>query len=257
MKILSLGDTHGSEMTLKIANKYKNEVDHIVFHGDYCDSFNSKWPEQKEVLSNIISFKKDYKNVSILLGNHDMQYLGSSKCSGHQINFAKDINKFWNANFEHFNIVEYFDNYLFSHAGVSKEWVGQKGFNSVDDINEAFYNKKFELFNYVGPDRFGDNYNEGILWIRPKSLLLNMVEGYNQIVGHTEVGFDRLDDRVFSLRQFIEKDPSIYDYVNKDTVDLKIFLIDSSDRNVFCITDTEKQMVGLTMWEEEDNGSHE
>ena len=46
MKILSLGDTHGSEMTLKIANKYKNEVDHIVFHGDYCDSFNSKWPEQ-------------------------------------------------------------------------------------------------------------------------------------------------------------------------------------------------------------------
>lgn len=257
MKILSLGDTHGSDMTLKIANKYKNEVDHIIFHGDYCDSFYSVWGKQKEVLSDIIAFKKDYKNVSILLGNHDMQYLGYGKCSGRQEIFANDINIFFKENFEHFKIVEYFDNYLFSHAGVSKAWIEQMGFNSVDDINEAFYNRDFRKFEYVGPNIYGDNYNESCLWIRPRSLLLNLVEGYNQIVGHTEYSSDNLEDRVLSLRKFIERNPSLHDIVNKETIDLKVILIDSQDRNVFCITDTEKQNVGLTMWEEEDNGSHE
>lgn len=245
MKILSLGDTHGSEMTLKIANKYKNHVDHIVFHGDYCDSFYSEWPKQKEVLNDIISFKKDYKNVSLLLGNHDMQYLSFSRCSGNQFLFVEEINQFLNDNIEHFKIVEQFDNYLFSHAGVSKEWMSLKGFDSIESINEAFYNKNFKVFNYIGPDIYGDNYNEGVLWIRPRSLLLNMVEGFNQIVGHTEVGFEKLEQRIFSLGLLAKNDPSIHDYFDKDKMDLQVVLIDSKQRNIFCITDTEQKTVEL------------
>jgi hypothetical protein len=245
MKILSLGDTHGSEMTLKIANKYKNYVDHIVFHGDYCDSFYSEWPKQKEVLNDIISFKKDYKNVSLLLGNHDMQYLSFSRCSGNQFHFVEEINQFLNNNIEHFKIVEQFDNYLFSHAGVSKEWMKLKGFDSIESINEAFYNKNFKVFNYIGPDIYGDNYNEGVLWIRPRSLLFNMVEGFNQIVGHTEVGFEKLEQRIFNLELLSKEEPSICDYFDKDKMDLQVVLIDSKQRNIFCITDTEQKTVEL------------
>ena len=120
-----------------------------------------------------------------------------------------------------------------------------KGFDSIESINEAFYNKNFKVFNYIGPDIYGDNYNEGVLWIRPRSLLLNMVEGFNQIVGHTEVGFDKLEQRIFSLGLLAKNDPSIHDYFDKDKMDLQVVLIDSKQRNIFCITDTEQKTVEL------------
>jgi hypothetical protein len=57
---------------------------------------------------------------------------------------------------------------------------------NVNEINQLF-NERPDFFRWVGPDNYGNNANEGPLWIRPESLYKTSVKGYNQIVGHSEV----------------------------------------------------------------------
>ncbi|MCL2181084.1 MAG: hypothetical protein FWB83_08150 [Treponema sp.] len=59
------------------------------------------------------------------------------------------------------------------------------GIKDVNAINQLFKERP-NYFRWVGPDGFGNNANEGPLWIRPDALMKNCVEGYNQVAGHTE-----------------------------------------------------------------------
>jgi phosphotransferase system HPr-like phosphotransfer protein len=62
------------------------------------------------------------------------------------------------------------------------------GIKDIDEVNQLFKERP-SFFNWVGPDPYGNNTNEGPLWIRPASLFRTSVKGYNQIVGHTEVDY--------------------------------------------------------------------
>lgn len=265
MKILSVGDSHGSSMPLSIAKKYLSSVDKIVFEGDYVDSFNSKWETgQEENLNNILAFKKENPDKVVLLwGNHDFSYISDSNVSGHQQFHAMDIGEFFKKNFDLFDIVFIQDKWIFSHAGVSQAWLDDEmpsymriweneefetnldPIPSVYQIKDWFTNSPMR-FDHRSGDPCGDNKVEGCLWIRPASLLLNGVEGFNQVVGHTEFE-DKLDGRILITADCLSKNALIKTKEKFKNRDEKYVFVDSEKRNCYAIIDTSTNEVNINL----------
>ena len=256
MKILCVGDTHGSYIPLNIAKEKEPEVDKIVFLGDYVDSYENSWPTEQKVLEQIIEFKLQHDDkVVLLLGNHDIEYLKIShilcNTSGHQNKYHMFIKTFLEKYLDLFHIVYKEEDWLFSHAGVSTQWLQNPlGLNyryvedisqipknwDVKDINEAFVAKQYKYFEHNSEDPYGNDPGEGCLWIRPKALLTSSYP-CNQVVGHTELkspvaidnNFWKLPNRVVQLQH-------------------KIVFIDSPMRNTYAIIDTDENTVQVSDW---------
>ena len=186
MKIAIIPDIHGTTHW-RHAKKNIDNYDKIIFLGDYFDNWIPKWPEQMDNARNIITFKKDFpEKIDLCWANHDTSYYLNEKCSGYQFDHAKDIIEFFNKQKDLLNVVYIYDNWIFSHAGVSAQWMSCAGIKSPKEINRLFKERP-NFFKWVGPNGYGDNPNEGPLWIRPDSLTNNAVKNYNQAVGHTEL----------------------------------------------------------------------
>ena len=83
------------------------------------------------------------------------------------------------------------DKFMFTHAGVTKTFY-EDHFGDAEDIEQSIN----DLFRYK-PDSFrfrsginesntGDDVTQSPIWVRPRSLAEDMVEGYTHVVGHTE-----------------------------------------------------------------------
>lgn len=188
MKIQIVGDVHGTDFWKKAKEKV-NDYDKTIFLGDYFDSFDIGFWKQYRNIREILDFKKEHFDaVDLLYGNHDFAYLSRLFfCSGTQFSYYEKISSLFAYNKECFQIASIYKNYVFSHAGISKFWLINNGIE-LKDINNIDYKK----FGFVGPNNSGDNYDEGPLWIRPRSLLINSakpevneIDNFNQVVGHT------------------------------------------------------------------------
>ncbi|NJO64829.1 MAG: hypothetical protein HC836_43870 [Richelia sp. RM2_1_2] len=175
-----------------------NTFDKFVFIGDYFDSYNKfTGPEQLKNFNEIVDFKLSQPDkVVLLFGNHDYHYLKttSENYSGYQaaykIDFAETIHAALDKNalqmcFKH-------DTFLFSHAGVTKTWCGMHDvdLNNVEQsINDLFYYNPNRFRFTVGEnfDMYGDDVCQPPIWVRPRSLMRDKIDGYTQIVGHTTV----------------------------------------------------------------------
>jgi hypothetical protein len=189
MKIICVPDIHQSNHWRKLLEIDLSKIDKIVFLGDYFDCWENEWPGQGENFKDIIQFKKSTPDkIDVLFGNHDTSYLLDERCSGYQPHKAKIIKNMIENSLEFMQIIAVYENYIFSHGGVSCEWMRCAGIKDVNEINQLFKERP-DFFRWVGPDNYGDNANEGPLWIRPVSLHITSVKGYNQIVGHSEVNF--------------------------------------------------------------------
>lgn len=261
MKILAVGDTHGDETPLSIAKDHIDEVEKVIFHGDYADSFDSRWPQQKEVLEKILDFKfENSDKVDLLWGNHDHAYISDPHVSGHQNTFAHDMREFFLKYLPYFQIISVYDKWIFSHAGVSGIWMERylKNFADdgnlkteplkVDDINQVFAQKYWSVFDHLSLNPYGDSEEEGPLWIRPRALLHSGVTGYNQCVGHTEVVADASsDDRIISLDKIV-KGSARMQY--GENLYQKYVLIDSRARDIYAIIDTDTNEVTIERYKE-------
>jgi hypothetical protein len=185
MKIAILTDIHGTTYW-RYAQKIIDDYDKVIFLGDYFDNWIPKWPEQMDNACNIIAFKKQYpEKIDLCWANHDTSYYLNENCSGYQEEHAKDIKFFFNRHKDLLNVVYIYDNWIFSHAGISAKWMSCSGIKTPEEIN-ALFKERPNFFKWVGPNGYGDNPNEGPLWIRPPSLMKNAVKNYNQAVGHSE-----------------------------------------------------------------------
>ena len=208
MKTIVIGDVHGRSLWKQIVNQ--ENADRVIFIGDYFDSFDIKCENQITNFLDIIEYKKSSgKEVIMLVGNHDHHYfpeIGDTGTSGYQAIGRLQIGPVIDANREHLQMAYKMDDFLFSHAGVSSEWmddniVGWDVDNMVGRINELFHyqpNKfTFRSFKQYSNERtilsdgHGSNTYQTPIWIRPKAL---MNVNYNtlrtqviQIVGHTQV----------------------------------------------------------------------
>jgi hypothetical protein len=187
MKIICVPDIHQSDHWRKLLEIDLNTIDKVVFLGDYFDCWDNEWPLQGENFEDIIRFKKSVPDkIDVLFGNHDTSYFLNERCSGYQYHKAIDITEMIVNSMDFMQVVSVYDNYIFSHAGVSYKWMRCAGIKNINEINPLFIERP-NFFRWVGPDNYGNNSNEGPLWIRPASLYRTSVKGYHQIVGHTEV----------------------------------------------------------------------
>ena len=209
MKTIAIGDVHGRSLWKLIVNQ-EQDADRIVFIGDYFDSFDIKGEEQLNNFLDIIEFKKTTnKEVIMLIGNHDYHYfpeVGENGTSGYQSIFSYQIKPTIDANREHLQMAYQFDEYLFSHAGVSSAFMdsvfgndGWKVETMVEQLNEQFKYKpltfqfgsavSIKKMSYLDP--YGDNEEQSPIWIRPRSLMAANRETLRtqviQVVGHTAV----------------------------------------------------------------------
>ena len=106
------------------------------------------------------------------------------KYSGFQNYGYLDIQEALEENMDLLQPVYQSDDYLISHAGISKTFLKSLHTDNPLDINQKFKENRMCLaFN--GDNCYGDDVTQGCLWIRPNSLLKDALDDYKQIVGHT------------------------------------------------------------------------
>jgi hypothetical protein len=206
MKIVVLGDIHGRLCWKDIIEK--ENPDKVVFLGDYVTTHDGITVDQQlSNLENILKYKEDnFDKVILLRGNHDNQCLGYywAKCSGYNIKLEEYMSKdpFKERFLELTQWIYIYDDFIFSHAGVSIIWLeNEVERDYVNDSEEKSINLEVILnhINKMGPsesfgfipdnyfDRSGTSSTQSLTWIRPNSLINYMIPGYNQVVGHTPV----------------------------------------------------------------------
>ena len=198
-KLIALGDTHGRGIWQHIIQK--ENPDHVVFVGDYFDSFDIPYIDQMYNFKQIVNYKKTNPDkCTLLTGNHDVHYqrwaiTGFENYSGFQRAHTLDICQEFELNEDLFQMAYKMDNFLFTHAGVTKTWLEnmeiENDENMVDVINDyAKFKPQLFGFGIVGRkgyvDPYGDNVWQNPTWVRPRSLMKDSKDlGYIQVVGHT------------------------------------------------------------------------
>lgn len=197
-KILVLGDIHGHTSWEPIVKK--EDFDKVVFLGDYLDSFTVLPIDIARNFAHILNYKASMGDKCVLCyGNHDHSYWNGERCSGYKyqgyVNYMPLLEDAFNENM--FEIVHIEDDILFSHAGVSGYWLKEvAGFQDVRDITfekikELCPVAGLDILNWntaQGYDGYGNTISQSPIWIRPQSLLKSKIDGYRQIVGHTNMG---------------------------------------------------------------------
>ena len=139
-KILVVPDIHGETFWKGPVLKYIEQVDRIIFLGDYLDPYRDRWKEYSpqglfDNLMDIIDIKRDHMDKVVLLkGNHDQHYASetfrdmacASRCdtinwSLYNAVFVKNKDLFKLAHLEDVRGLPY----LFSHAGLTLNWINK------------------------------------------------------------------------------------------------------------------------------------
>ena len=209
MKLVAIGDIHGRDIWKEIVAK-EQDADRFVFVGDYFDSFTVKGPDQINNFLDIIEFKKQSKvPVILLLGNHDHHYypgIEDSGTSGYQTLLAPSIKHVVGDNKQYLQAAYQVGEFVFTHAGLSSEWLDDMvvgwDVDSLDaTVNDLFQyqpNKiayrSFKYYDYENNQAqlasgYGDEAFQGPLWIRPSALMRanrdTLRNQIIQVVGHT------------------------------------------------------------------------
>ena len=198
-KIVVIGDIHGHVSWKKII-ELNPDATEFVFIGDYFDSFSVSHVEQIYNYKEIIAWKEstDVK-VTMLIGNHDFHYMSDcgGRYGGYNVWHAPEIGELLKETKEHLQVAYQVDKFLFTHAGVSKEWYDTnfpEGGNIPEQINDLWRWDK-RSFNHTGMEMYGDDPGEGPMWIRPRALRSSMLdENIVQVVGHTHMRVIDYDD---------------------------------------------------------------
>ena len=206
MKLVAIGDIHGRDIWKQIIAK-EQDADEFVFVGDYFDSFTVKGADQINNFLDIIEFKKQSKvPVILLIGNHDYHYypgIEDSGTSGYQTLLAPSIKHVVGDNKQYLQVAYQVGEFVFTHAGLSSEWLDDMVVDWDVDSLDATVN---DLFQYqpgkiayrsykqvgdqvYGAQGYGNEAFQGPIWIRPSALMTankkTLRKKIIQIVGHT------------------------------------------------------------------------
>jgi hypothetical protein len=151
-KVLVIPDIHHSTHWQKFFDgALVDAVDEIVQLGDWFDAWEPDWTDDAPLknFEKAFELRKSYPNFTILIGNHDSQYITGDSCSGRQAYHSRDIKNAILSHLDEMKIAHCIDGWVFSHAGITKTWMGNNGLMSVADINNA-YMAGARLREYIG-----------------------------------------------------------------------------------------------------------
>lgn len=184
MKI-AIGDIHGRTNWKAFLEEPFSEA---YFLGDYFDDYeNTPTVYQVENFKRICEAARADNRIHLCLGNHDLHYLKGcegERYSGFQRYGRFDIQEALEANFDLLKPIYKTGNILLSHAGITKTFMEEIHETDPLRINERFVENRM-LLAHAGWDSFGDSVHDGPVWVRPRSLLSDKLEGFLQVVGHT------------------------------------------------------------------------
>ena len=156
-QILVVPDVHGRDFWKAVLD---SELP-IVFLGDYIDPYGWEGISTHQALDNfkeiIVFAKQNPDRVTLLLGNHDLHYMGLSddRCRFDRRN-SEEIRNLFSDNKELFQFSFKWDNVLFTHAGVVNGWLKQNQLpDDVDKVHE-FLNRDWEISKTYHYDTRGD-----------------------------------------------------------------------------------------------------
>jgi hypothetical protein len=217
-KIVFIGDIHGRDGWIDIANDALRNFRHVVFLGDYVDSFHIRPVIIKQNLEAIIGFKiQNHDKVTLLLGNHDWAYIyDRTGISGFKWQVWQDYKKIFKDNIDLFDNAWGYTNpstkkyTLATHAGLtytywnkyilpdlknpeSKLYKLTEGNGLEMEIHEILnFMNGSEIFWKVGNMRGGSG-TPSPLWADYLELLDDPYPDINQVFGHTASGTTCLD----------------------------------------------------------------
>jgi len=194
-KTVIIGDIHGRDCWKQIVAS--ENPDRVIFMGDYFDSFDNTAVEQMHNFKEIIDWKQSGQSeVIMLIGNHDYHYINSSETySGFQHGASSAINFLLYENKKHLQMCYQMGDFLFTHAGVSYDWLKinkWEGWESVEEKVNDLWEYTPNAFAFAGRDPYGDSTISSPIWIRPHSLQKanrdTLRDQFIQVVGHTTQG---------------------------------------------------------------------
>ena len=205
MKVAVIGDIHGSTKFLEC---YKNiqekdpDVDKIIVLGDWFDPYDRIDLETMiERYNEFVKIWKSDDRIISILGNHDIAgYIIQNDCTNRTIKFGEARRLIIDAiepNLSESYLTYKVGDYIFSHAGVSQDWLNDiaqyEDCNYVDDIincKKGWTAKELSdictFYPYDLSDCGGD-VHQSCVWIRPYTLYECAIDGYNQVVAHSRV----------------------------------------------------------------------
>ena len=217
-RVLIIPDVHQNLQFVAGILEHEEHWDHIVFLGDYLDCNhaidNIQWFSVRSVLEWAADFNKAHAdNVTWLLGNHDMSYLGSYKpktyarreniysCSGWTRSAATAFNKYVDKDWlDRLELCVRLGDWVAVHGGFHAQhfhpnetvWEGIERMHTVWEEDR----RKFKLENPFGDYWLhcaGESRSSALkgTGIKGSPIWLDFVwdfkpiDGLNQIVGHT------------------------------------------------------------------------
>ncbi len=196
MKTLIIPDIHQKHsLARSIFEKYVNEVDSVVFLGDFFDSLNETMYDvcmTAEFVKEILKHPK----VVCLFGNHDIAYRynnETSHCKGYTKEKTYAINDILkNYDWDKFKYYHVEDDVVYSHAGFTRKlivqhevlWDNRSLEEIVEKTDECYRRNQEGIYSAIDNkrDSWGGDFG-GILWCDWD--YLSLVENLNQVVGHT------------------------------------------------------------------------
>lgn len=182
-ELLIIPDVHGRDFWRKAIEKEGSGVEKIIFLGDYLDPYYFdviKQDKMMEGFRNILQLKReDPEKVILLEGNHDAHYhfLNEWRHNGRGSRFdpdhAEEYHELFNENEDLFQAsFQWQERYLFTHAGLTKEWIKQNKIDStrwktLDDVVmflNGLWKRRDSSLGNVGRSRGGRCQSGSPMW---------------------------------------------------------------------------------------------
>ncbi len=208
-KVLVIPDVHLKTWIFDQAAEImiNTDCERAVCVGDLVDDwgFEDNVAIYEETLKRAISFAERFPDTIWCYGNHDLSYLWDQYDHPGYSAAAKDrvIELFMELqdcleSLDQIGIIHRIDNVLFSHAGLSLEFIDTQLSGMKDDVDCMI-----DTINEYGVEELWENNSP--IWIRPQygNLAKGMYsEGLLQVVGHTPVKEALYQENVLTLDTF-------------------------------------------------------
>lgn len=192
MEILVLPDIHSRSFWKEAVDKWTGQ---IIFLGDYIDPYSFEWPDELpnsvNSLLEILDFKDcNQERVTLLLGNHDFHYLFKGY-NGSRLDFINwdTLHQIYNEDKEFFQVAKQIDDTLFTHAGVSKDWLKRHDLKLPEADADVYLNEIYkaspEIFWEMSWERGGIDKTGSPIWHDVREF--DVDETHFQVFGHTQL----------------------------------------------------------------------